>query len=176
MDSVLEMTFLMDHLPPGSLDTMKIVDVGAGYGRLLHRLANVTTNPHLFGADGVALSTAICRAYIRHLGLDSRVSILALSDVDALLDNVDLAINIHSFSEMSLEVVAWWIDWLVNRQVKYLFLVPTIAGPVLNDGTDLRPFLRERGFEVEVHRMKYADPLVGESALYQTNYYLFARQ
>jgi SAM-dependent methyltransferase len=175
MDSVLEITFLLDNLPPQSLDTMRIVDIGAGYGRLLHRLADVTDNPHLLGADGFALSTAICRAYIRHRGLASRVTVLDLAGVNALTEHVDLATNVHSFSEMPLAAVTWWLDWLVRREAKYLFIVPNRPGPALNDGTDLMPALKDRGFSLVAHRMKYVDLLVGENALYQANYYLFIR-
>jgi hypothetical protein len=175
IDSILEINFLMDHLPRGSLETMKILDIGAGYGRLLNRLADVTENDTLFAADGVALSTSICAAYIRQRNQESRISVLSLSGVDAFRDRLDLATNIHSFSEMSLEAVSWWLDWLVDREVKYLFVVPNKPGPSLNDGTDLTPALGQRGFRLSAHRHKYTDPVIAMTALYQADYYLFVR-
>lgn len=175
IDSILEITFLMENLPSGALDAMTIVDIGAGYGRLLSRLADVTGSPRLLGVDGIALSTAICRTYVRHLGIDSRVSVLSLSEADKLERGIDLATNIHSFSEMSLEAVCWWLDWLVDRGTKYLFLVPNQPGPSLDDGTDLAPHISQRGFNLKAQRMKYADPFIGEHALYQAHYYLFTQ-
>ena len=175
IDSILEITFMIENLPSGALDAMTVVDIGAGYGRLLTRLADVTGSPRLLGVDGVALSTAICRAYIRYLRVDSRVSVLSLSEADKLEGVIDIATNIHSFSEMSLEAVCWWLDWLVDRGTKYLFLVPNHSGPSLNDGTDLAPYISQRGFKLKVQRMKYADPLIGEHSLYQAHYYLFTR-
>jgi putative sugar O-methyltransferase len=175
IDSILEITFLMENLPSGTLDAMNVVDIGAGYGRLLSRLADVTGSPQLFGVDGVALSTSICRAYIRYMRVDSRVSVLSLREADELDAEIDLAINIHSFSEMSLEAVCWWLDWLVDRGTRYLFLVPNRPGPSLNDGTDLASAISQRGFVLKAERLKYEDPLIGEHALYQAHYYLFAR-
>lgn len=175
IDSVLEITFLMDNLPTGSLDRMRIIDIGAGYGRLLHRLADVTSNPQLFGADGVPLSTAICRAYLRHRKLQSRTTVLSLGELSDLEGTFDLAANIHSFSEMSYAAVAWWLDWLVARDVKYLFIVPNHPGPALNDGTTFMPLLAERHFDLLCHRLKYRDRLVGEHAIYPAEYYLFGR-
>ncbi len=176
IDSVMEVTFLRDHLPSGSLDSLRIIDIGAGYGRLLHRLADTTQNENLYGADGVALSTAICRAYIRHQDQDSRVSVLSLAEVDDLKEDFDLATNVHSFSEMPIEIVTRWLDWLVERNVRYLFIVPNKPGPALNDGTEFMPHLIERGFELVAHRLKFDDPLIGKLAFYQSEYYLFARR
>ena len=175
MDSILELTFLTDHLPAGYLEEKKVIDVGAGYGRLAHRLAEITANENLYCTDGIALSTVPCRAYLRFRQLESRVSVLNLSDIIGFTDNVDLAINVHSFSEMSVEAVCWWLDWLVERQVQYLFIVPNKPGPSLNDHTSLMPHLAARGFTLEAQRSKYEDPLVGKFALHQAAYYLFGR-
>jgi putative sugar O-methyltransferase len=176
IDSVMEITFLRDHLPSGSIDSLRIIDVGAGYGRLLHRLADTTQNANLFGADGVALSTAICRAYIRHQDQDSRVTVLSLAEVDNFKEDFDLATNVHSFSEMPIEIVVRWLDWLVERNVRYLFIVPNKPGPALIDGTEFLPQLIERGFELVARREKFDDPLIGKLAYYQSELYLFARR
>jgi SAM-dependent methyltransferase len=176
IDSVMEITFLSDHLPSGSLDSLRIIDVGSGYGRLLHRLADTTQNATLYGADGVALSTAICRAYIRHQDQDARVTVLSLAEVDDFTEDFDLATNVHSFSEMPLEIVVRWLDWLVERKVRYLFIVPNKPGPALIDGTVFMPQLIERGFELVGRREKFDDPLIGKLAFHQNEFYLFARR
>jgi SAM-dependent methyltransferase len=175
IDSVLEINFLIDHLPTGSLDSMRIIDVGAGYGRLLHRLADATENSQLYGADGVALSTVISKAYVDYLKQDSRISILTLAQVDAYSDGFDLATNVHSFSEMPLTIVEGWLDWLEKRGVKYLFVVPNKSGPSLNDGTNFMPQVLQRGFELVATRPKFEDPLIGKLAFYPSTYYLFER-
>lgn len=175
IDSILEISFLLDHLPIEDLQTKTIVDIGSGYGRLLHRLANTLNSSSLFGVDGIAVSTAICRAYIRHLNLESQVKVLSLNECDEWKKPIYLASNIHSFSEMSLAAVCWWLDWLVERDTKYLFIVPNQAGPSLNDGTNFSTELLTRGFELVVHRPKYEDSIIGKLALYQSDYYLFKR-
>lgn len=174
IDSVLEINFLMETIPDFHHLNV-IVDIGAGYGRLLRRLAETTEGPMLFGADGLALSTSICRGYLDHLGLQGRVSTLSLSEVDQFNKRISLATNVHSFSEMSIEAVSWWLSWLKQQETRYLFVVPNRPGPSLNDGTNFEPLLRSHGFSLVRHRRKYVDPLVDEVGLYPGDYYLYSR-
>jgi len=171
IDSLLEMNFLLDHIP--TLEGKTVVDVGAGYGRLLTRMADVTESTRLYGVDGVAMSTAICRAYVRYRQQDHRIGVLSLKEADEFDDAIDLAINVHSFSEMHIEAVRFWLGWLRCRSTRWLFIVPNRPGPSLNDGTDLLPHLDEYGFELEVSARKYSDQTVGDHSLFQGDYYLF---
>lgn len=177
IDSVLEISFLLEHLPPGYLEAEPVVDIGAGYGRLVTRLAQATGNRQLVACDAIALSTLICRAYVEHLGLQDRVRVVPLHEVDAL-GGFGLATNVHSFSEMSPAAIAWWLDWLVERRVRYLFVVPNRSAdgePALNDddGPSMVPLLEARGYGLLAHRRKYADPVVDSVAAYTADYYLY---
>jgi len=175
IDSVLEITFLREHLPADFLDTEPVVDIGAGYGRLVTRLAAVTTNDRIVACDGVALSTLICRGYVEHLNLQDRVEVVALPDVDGLA-GFGLATNVHSFSEMSPEAVSWWLTWLRERQVRFLFIVPnrsTNREPALNSGQSIVPLLTDHGYSLVTHRRKYTDPVVDSAAAYADDYYLY---
>jgi hypothetical protein len=96
--------------------------------------------------------------------------------VDNFKEDFDLATNVHSFSEMPIEIVVRWLDWLVERNVRYLFIVPNKPGPALIDGTEFLPQLIERGFELVARREKFDDPLIGKLAYYQSELYLFARR
>jgi putative sugar O-methyltransferase len=174
IDSILEINFLIETITDFHQLNV-IVDIGAGYGRLLRRLAETTEEPLLFGADGLALSTTICRAYMDHLGLQNRVSTLSLAEVDRFNQRISLATNVHSFSEMSIEAVDWWLAWLKHHETQYLFIVPNRSGPSLNDGTSFEPLLTNHGFALVRHRRKYDDPLVDEISLYPGDYYLYAR-
>jgi len=174
IDSVLEINFLMETL----IDFRQlnvIVDIGAGYGRLLRRFAETTTGISLVGTDGLALSTAICRGYMKYLGLEDQVSTLSLTEVDKFDHQISLATNVHSFSEMSIKAVEWWLSWLKDHKTQYLFIVPNKPGPSLNDGTSLLPLLQSYGFALIRHRRKYDDPLVDEISLYPGDYYLYGQ-
>jgi 2-polyprenyl-3-methyl-5-hydroxy-6-metoxy-1,4-benzoquinol methylase len=176
MDSALEIGFLLDNLPTGHLDDATVLDIGAGYGRLAHRLVTAVDGVRVLCADGVAHSTVLSRAYTEHRGLGERVRVLTLDEVDHLDEHIDLVTNIHSFSEMPLSAVRWWLDRVAEHQVEYLFVVPNRLGPALNDGTDMMSLLDERGYDLAVQRPKYDDPLVAKHALAPAHYYLFQRR
>ena len=175
LDSANEINFLLDELPLQHMGPLRIVDVGAGYGRLAHRLATVVPEAELFCVDGIAVSTAVCDAYIRCRGLTSRINVVPLTRLESIPTPVLLATNVHSFSEMSFEAVAWWLDWLVDIGVQYLFLVPNFPGPALNDGRSLLGLLTSRGFEVWRTRDKYDDGLMEKYGLFPGVYYLLRR-
>lgn len=95
---------------------------------------------------------------------------------------VDLAVNVHSFSECTLASVSWWLDLLAKHRVRYLMVVPnagTYGGTRLltaeKDGTRL-DFLRaieSRGYRLALRRPKYADPGVQKHGVSPTYHYLF---
>jgi Methyltransferase small domain len=175
VESANEINFLVDHLPTESLQPLRMVDVGAGYGRLAHRLATVFPDAEIYCTDGIAVSTAICDAYVRYRGLADRVTVVPLTRLDSIPTPIRVASNVHSFSEMSYEAVAWWLDWLVDAGVEWLFVVPNLPGPGLADGRSFEDLLTARGFELSTTRPKYADPLVDRYALYPGVYYLYRR-
>jgi Methyltransferase small domain len=175
LESANEINFLLDHLPNESLHPLRMVDVGAGYGRLAHRLATVLPDADIYCTDGIAMSTAICDAYIRYRHVEDRVTVVPLNRLDSIPTPITLATNVHSFSEMSYEAVAWWLDWLVDAGVEWLFVVPNVPGPALYDGRSFADLLDDRGFELRETRPKYDDPLVDRYALYPAVYYLYRR-
>ncbi len=175
LDSVNEISFLLDELPSEALTPLRLVDVGAGYGRLAHRLAAARPDSELYCVDGIAVSTAVCDAYLRYRGLESRVAVVPLTQLDAVPMTVSVATNIHSFSEMSYEAVDWWLGWLAQLGVEFLFLVPNSADPALIDGRSFRDRLDAHGFQQWKKRRKYTDPVVDEYGVYPGTYYLFRR-
>jgi Methyltransferase small domain len=175
LDSVNEINFLLDHLPMRDLHPLRIVDVGAGYGRLAHRLATVAVESEIYCVDGIAVSTAICDAYIRFRELASRVKVVPLTSLESIRKPVSLATNVHSFSEMSYEAVEWWLDWLVDAGVQFLFIVPNGPELLLNNGRSFDDLLEARGFTLWKTRHKYDDPLMDRYGLYPGVYHLFRR-
>jgi len=176
LDSVSEINFLLEHLPADCREPLRLVDVGAGYGRLAHRLAAVAPDCEIYCVDGVPLSTAICDAYLRYRGVGSRARVVPLTELDRVPTPIRVASNLWSFSEMSYEAVAWWLDWLVHAGVEFLFLVPNLPGfALVSDGRTYLDLLASRGFRPWVSRPKYEDPVAERYAIYPATYHLFRR-
>jgi len=68
VDSLLELTFLADELGLERLARATVLDIGAGYGRLVTRFAQAFSEVRPFASDAVPLSTALSEAYVRHRG------------------------------------------------------------------------------------------------------------
>lgn len=169
LDSIVELDFLERHVPRLGQPGAVVVDVGAGYGRLAHRAATVF--PELdrwYCVDAVPESTYLSAHYLAYRGViapDGPAEVVALDQLDARLGQVaiDLAVNVHSFSEMSLAAVAGWLQWLVDRGVDRLFLVPNepdepTALELDGRRPPLLPALRAAGFEPDVVEPVVADP------------------
>lgn len=183
LDSILEINFLDRHLNIASCPPVSVLDIGAGYGRLAHRM--LTTIPSLGNylcADAIPESSFVCEYYLRFRGLEGRFKIIPATEIDAALDSAraDLAINIHSFSECSLTAVQWWVNRLAAHAVKHLMLVPNACGhdgQLLrnNAGDDMLPLIERSGYRLAAKEPKYSHPGVQKLALNPTWFWLFKR-
>jgi SAM-dependent methyltransferase len=118
LDSNIEIDFLRRHL---GLRHVKVLDVGAGYGRLAAAMWELVDA--YYCVDAVPISTELCHKYTERFGWG--IEVLSLPDfvrrADAL--EIDLAINVHSFNECSLAQIARWLDVLREMRVPWLFTV-----------------------------------------------------
>jgi hypothetical protein len=126
LDSVAEINFLQRHVDVlGRADT-RVLDIGAGYGRMAHRL--LEANPEMSGytcVDAVPESTFLCEFYLEFRGLDKRADIIALDEIEERLNgSFDVALNIHSFSECTHDAVEWWLQRVRKLDIPYLMIVP----------------------------------------------------
>lgn len=117
LDSCVEVDFIMRHLPT----VPRVLDIGAGYGRLA--VALYPFSDAYFCVDAVPISTEICRSYIGRF--QPGVTVLSLGTFVQRPENlkVDLAVNVHSWNECSYAQVARWLQVLEHLRVKYLFTV-----------------------------------------------------
>ena len=167
LDSIAEIYFLDRHLGIGSRRGFRILDIGAGYGRLAHRMMTALPGIHSYHCtDAVAVSTFVCDYYLRFRGVD-RVRVVPLDMIDSTLEDhpVDLAINIHSFPECRREAIEWWARLLNKHRVKYLMIVPNSYNDerlLTNDGHDFLPVLESCGYRTVVKEPKFLDPVVQE--------------
>ena len=81
LDSLCEIAFL--ERMSGGLDGKRILDIGAGYGRLAHRL--VCARPSIGRipcADEIPESSFLCEFYLRFRGVDHRATTVPLPLID----------------------------------------------------------------------------------------------
>lgn len=126
LDSVNELSFLHRHLGLLDRSPVRILDIGAGYGRLAHRAAQAIPGLDDYCCvDAVAVSTYLSEVYLAHRGVVPPARVVPLADVPSLPSgHFDLAVNVHSFSECPLESIEWWLSLLERLEVPHLFVVP----------------------------------------------------
>lgn len=181
LDSIAEIYFLDRHLGIFDRSDLSVIDIGAGYGRMAHRM--VMALPQLaryLCTDAIPVSTFLSEYHLKYRGLEGKVKAVPVTEIEAELQAypVDLAINIHSFSECKVEAVTWWLRLLRDRGIKYLMVVPNAmdhGGTKLltSTRTDLAPLFADHGFELVAHEPKYLDPFVQRYGVQSTYHYLF---
>lgn len=156
LDSVAEINFLDRHLGVLDQDGVRVIDIGAGYGRMAHRFLEANPKTAVYTCvDAVPESTFLAEFYLRFRGLADRTEVVPLDEVDERLAGrqYDLAINIHAFSECTYAAVEWWLEKVALLAIPHLMIVPNDEGKFLStepDGTrrDYLPLLTELGYEV----------------------------
>ncbi len=181
LDSTVELNFLEKHLQLSHIDDLTILDIGAGYGRLAYRTANTFPNVSRYlCTDAVPESTFLSEYHLKFRGLEDKVTVVPLDEIEKKLQEqkIDLAVNIHSFSECSLEAIEWWLSLLAAEKVKNLFIVPNASDHggdklALNSGEDFSILVEKYGYRLQVKAPKYEDPMVQKYGVSPTYYYLF---
>ena len=119
LDSALEIDFASPILQPET----NVVDIGAGYGRLAHRWTLARREDTYLCTDPVGVSRNVCRRYLQHRHI-SFAMVTSPEDSEPWLPGIQLAINVHSWSECTPDEVAWWMERLARARVQRLFVVP----------------------------------------------------
>jgi len=186
LDSVSEITFLEENMRISRTRNLKVLDIGAGYGRFAHRLiVSLPLTEKVICTDAVAESTFLCEYYLRFRGVTEKAQVVPLDEIENVLDQneIHLAANIHSFSESTLASVCWWLDLLSERRVPYLFVVPNAdehggtrlltREPAGIESQDFMPAILSRGYRLAKKRAQYSVPGVQRCGVSPTHYYLF---
>ncbi len=185
LDSILEIYFLDEHLNLSNWVNINILDIGAGYGRLAYRMAKAM--PHIgkyLCVDAVAESTFLSEYYLDFRQVADKTDVILLNEVEDRIKEkkIDLAVNIHSFSECGIEAIEWWIKLLRRHEIKYFMIVPN-AGR--NEGKQLISFERDgthhtydhllmkNNYQLIHRQPKYLDPKTQEFGVSPTYYYLY---
>ena len=176
IDSIIEINYLEQRLNLSNIPNLQIIDIGAGYGRLAFRLAEAYPNVKIACVDAIPLSTCISRVYLEEYIRSKRIYVYELDQLHFLeKSKIKLALNVHSFSEMTLESVSAWVDFMVEKEIEYLFIVPNGPSLTLNDGTDFSRLLSNAGFEIIDTRPKYSDKDYNKFGIYPSTYFLLRK-
>ena len=178
LDSINQLHFLDRHLQLLRRAGMTLLDIGAGYGRLAWRA--LAAAPGLAGyvcTDAVPESTFLCEYHLRFRGCN-RAEVVPLDELDERLAGrkFDLAINTHSFSEMSRPAIDGWISRIARLGVPHLFIED--HSELLSheaDGThpDYQPVLTAHGYRLAV-KEPIVPPALADFMAVRDNFYLFA--
>lgn len=182
LDSVNEITFLERTLELSRRDRLSVLDIGAGYGRLAHRMtAALPSIDDYCCVDAVPESTFLSEYYLEHRGLVPPARVVPLDRLSELEPGAfDLAVNIHSFSECPLDAVAWWIGQLARLRVKHFLLIPNEPDRLLSlepDGSrrDYAPLLQQAGFRLTTQEPVLDDEAVRALVRLEDRFFLFER-
>jgi hypothetical protein len=182
LDSINEINFLDRELSISSIENLKILDIGSGYGRLAHRCSEALANLNTYYCtDGVPSSAFLCDFYLRYRNI-SKGKMVEMGMVENELKDelIHLAVNIHSFSECSMDSIEWWISLVRRLDIRYILIIPNAyedGGNRLlnNERENFQGIIEKNEYRLILKTQKYADPLVQQFGLYPTCYYLFEK-
>lgn len=181
LESVNELQFLDRELGLSQRERFSVLDIGAGYGRLAHRMASAFGNLDDYCCvDAIAESTFLCEYYTAFRGVAPPARVVPLHEMEATLQpgQFDIAVNIHSFSECTLEAVEWWVGYLARLRVPEVVIVPNDGTRLLSmeaDGErrDFAPALERAGYELTTCEPVYDDPAVRELVQLDDHFHRF---
>jgi len=168
LQSVNELNFLERAMGLSSRPSFSVLDIGAGYGRLAHRMASAFPNlADYCCVDAVPEATFLSEWYLAYRGCSPPARAVRLDRLDAQLSPgaFTLAVNMHSFSECPLAAIGWWLEWLGRLEVPNLLIVPNEPDQLLSTEPDGRrlefePLLRAAGY-----RLAGREPVIRDSAV-----------
>ena len=180
MDAVIELDFLERHLGVKTTTGLRVLDIGAGYGRLAHRAAQALPGlAEYCCVDAIAESTFLSEYYLGFRNVTPPARVVPLPEVPSLpARHFDLAVNIHSFSECTHNAIAWWAEQLCRLEIPRLFLIPNEPAGFLSterDGSqrEYLELLEGAGYRLKFEEPVFADPAVQQLMQIEDRFCLF---
>jgi SAM-dependent methyltransferase len=181
LESINEISFLERQLRLSDRDRLSVLDIGAGYGRLAHRMTEALPNLADYCClDAVAESTFLSDYYLRHRGCTPPARVVPLTELHSELHpgHFDLAINVHSFSECTYVAVEWWLEQLARLQIPRLLVIPNEPKELLTlepDGSrrDFAPLINAAGYRLVIREPVITDPAVRELMRLDDHFHLY---
>lgn len=124
LDSMLEIEALAGWLGAERLAKARVLDIGAGYGRLAHRLCGWSPEVEVVAVDAVPVSSFLCEYYLGYRGC-ARARVVPLDEAAAAIaeGGFDVAVNVHSFGEAPRASITWWLAQVAAAEVPRLLIV-----------------------------------------------------
>ena len=181
LESVNEVCFLERRLQLSGRESLRVLDIGAGYGRLAHRMTAAYSNiADYCCVDAIPESTFLSEYYLGFRGSSPPARVVPLHEVEQSLGaaSFDLAVNIHSFSECTYEAIAWWVDLLQRLRVENLLIVPNEPTELLSlepdhSRRDFSPLLEDAGYELSHREPVVEDPAVRQLMRLEDHFHLY---
>ncbi|MBV8062342.1 MAG: putative sugar O-methyltransferase [Nevskia sp.] len=168
LDSITEINFLDRQLQLFGRKGLRVLDIGAGYGRLAHRVCSSGIDVASYVCcDAVPMSSFLCEYYLEHRKLSPPARVCLLDEVEQLQPgSFDIAFNVHSFSECTHAAIGWWVGQLKRLKVPYLFLVPNDGDRLLSNESNQDHTRRDFSDVLDAagYRRLHAEPVVGDPA------------
>jgi SAM-dependent methyltransferase len=180
LESVNEISFIERNVGTG----LRVLDIGAGYGRLAQRFAEADGGlvEDYCCVDAVPESTFVSEFYLRFRGASPPARVLALDEVEATLEpgGFDLAVNVHSFPEVPFAAIEWWIRLIARLEIPRILIVPNEPTELLSleaDGSrrDFAPLLADAGYRLARREPVIDDPAVRSLVRLDDHFHLYER-
>lgn len=176
IDSLIEVNYLEEMLHISQIPNLHVLDIGAGYGRLARRITEAFPEVHITCLDAIPTSTCISKIYLEKEIQANRVTVRGLDTIAEIpKGQIRVALNVHSFSEMSLASVSEWVGLLVEKEIPDVFVVPNGEALTLNDGTDFGFLFKDAGYRIVDRRSKYQGDGFSKFGIYPSTYFLLHR-
>lgn len=185
LDSANEINFLDQEIGLSSLADLRVLDIGAGYGRLAHRMVESLPNVAAYDCvDAIAESTYLCDYYLKFRKIDHKARAIPLDRIRTDMgERYDVAVNIHSFSECRLEAIRWWLKQVAEREIPWLLIVPNTADQLLSDEDgegfvrkDFHPDINAAGYDLVRSAPVYDNEELRQLIGIDDHYLLFKRR
>jgi hypothetical protein len=180
LESILEINFLDRHVELSHWRDVRILDIGAGYGRLAHRAAAGLPNlGTYFCVDAVPESSFLSDYYLKFRDATDHCCVVPLHEFGDV-GPIDLCVSIHCFTECRSRVVKWWLGQIREVRVPWLFIESGctlgLTSREERGRGDIRRLIEGAGFTLAVKEKKFASaPVLEAFGLYPADYYLFRR-
>ncbi len=123
LDSIMEIYYLIMQLGIKPFDHLKVLEIGAGYGRLAHRFTSLFQRSNFYCVDAIPSSTFISEYYLNFRKAHN-AHVVPFDDLQSLSHQTfDFAISVHSFPEQTRASINLWLDLLDNLAIKTLVLI-----------------------------------------------------
>ncbi|HJU05654.1 MAG TPA: putative sugar O-methyltransferase [Nitrospiraceae bacterium] len=181
LDSITEIYYLIRRFGLNVCDQVKVLDIGAGYGRLAHRFTTLFKRAEYYCVDAIPISTFLCEFYLRFRKA-KRTHVVPFDQLDTLAQHrFDFAINVHSFPEQTSDSIECWMSLLDSLDLKRLVVVDHTGRWLTMEHPDNHwscyfPILQKHGWSLIDARPKYETVFGHVFGIYpEAVYALFAR-